>query len=120
MLILAILQVILDLRGVERKQRDDATPVDFQFAKQLDPQLARKRTLNIFAWLFGFFAGIWLLGFTITIPLLVFAYLKIQSGEKWWLSVTLTVIAWFFFWSLFVRLLHLPFPEGVIPTWISG
>lgn len=120
MLILAIIQVILDLKGVERKQKDDAAPVDFQFAQSIDPVVARRRTFNIFGWLFGFFIGIWLLGFTITIPLMVFGYLKIQSGEKWWLSLTLTVIAWFFFWSLFVRLLNLPFPEGLIITWITG
>jgi hypothetical protein len=119
MLILAIIQVILDLKGVERKQAD-AAPVDFQFAQSVEPVLARKRTLNIFGWLLGFFIGIWLLGFTVMIPLMVFAYLKIQSGEKWWLSITLTVIAWAFFWSLFIWLLNLPFPDGVIFTLISG
>jgi putative tricarboxylic transport membrane protein len=120
MLILALIQLILDWKGVERKQRDDAAPVDFQFAQTVDPVLARKRTLNIFGWFFGFFAGIWLLGFTITIPLMVFGYLKIQSGEQWRLSLTLTAIAWFFFWSLFVRLLTLPFPDGLIFTLING
>lgn len=120
MLVLAIIQLILDLKGVERKQSDDAAPVDFQFAQAIDPVLARKRTFNIFGWFFGFFIGIWLLGFTITIPLMVFGYLKIQSGEKWWLSLTFTAIAWFFFWSLFVRLLNLPFPDGLIFTLITG
>ncbi|MGE5303799.1 MAG: tripartite tricarboxylate transporter TctB family protein [Alphaproteobacteria bacterium] len=120
MLILAIIQLILDLKGVERKQKDDAAPVDFQFAQSVDPAVARSRTFNIFGWLFGFFIGIWLLGFNITIPLMVFGYLKIQSGEKWWLSLTLTAVAGLFFWFLFVWLLNLPFPDGVITTWISG
>ncbi len=120
MLVLAITQLILDLKGVERKQSDTAAPVDFQFAQAVDPVVARKRTFNIFGWLFGFFIGIWLLGFTITIPLMVFGYLKIQSGEKWWLSLTLTAFAWFFFWFLFVWLLTLPFPDGLIFTLING
>jgi hypothetical protein len=120
MLILAIIQLILDLRGIERKQKDDATPMDFQFAQQIDPALARKRTFNIFGWFLGFFIAIWLLGFTITIPLMVFGYLKIQSGEKWWLSLTITAIAWFSFWSLFIWLLNLPFPDGLIFTLING
>jgi hypothetical protein len=120
MLILAIIQVILDLKGVERKQKDDAAPMDFQFTQEIDPALARKRTLNMFGWLVGFFIGIWLLGFNITIPLMVFGYLKIQSGEKWWLSLTLTAVAWFSFWGLFVWLLNLPFPDGVIISWITG
>ncbi len=116
MLVLALIQVILDVRGVERKQRDDVTPVDFQMTQTVEPEIAFRRTINIFMWFFGFFFGIWLLGFSITIPLMVFSYLKIQSNEKWWLSLTLTAAAWFCFWGLFVKLLNLPFPDGVIFT----
>jgi hypothetical protein len=119
MLVLAIIQLILDLKGVERKQKNDAAPVDFQFAQAIDPVLARRRTFNIFGWLFGFFIGIWLLGFTITIPLMVFTYLKIQSNENWMISIVLTAVAWTFFYFLFVRLLVLPFPEGLVFTWLG-
>jgi hypothetical protein len=119
MVILALIQVILDLKGVERKQQDDATPVDFQFSQTVEPEVARRRTINIFSWFFGFFFGIWLLGFAITIPLMVFTYLKIQSNEKWWLSLTLTAIAWVSFWGLFIKLLNLPFPDGAIFTWLG-
>ena len=118
MIILALIQVILDLKGVVRKQTD-AAPVDFQFSQNLEPAVARKRTINIFAWIVGFFAGIYLLGFAITIPLLVFTYLKFQSGEKWGISVILTVGAWVVFYTLFVKLLVLPFPDGKIFTWLG-
>jgi hypothetical protein len=118
MIILAIIQVILDLKGVVRKQTD-AAPVDFQFSQNIDPVLAKKRTINIFAWILGFFVGIYLLGFPITIPLLVFTYLKFQSGEKWGLSIILTVGAWLVFYGLFVKLLVLPFPDGKIFTWLG-
>jgi hypothetical protein len=121
MVILAIIQVILDLKGIERKQTTDAAPVDFQFSQTtVEPAVARKRTINIFCWLFGFFLGIWLLGFTVTIPLMVFSYLRIQSNEKWGISIALTAAAWLFFYFLFVKLLTLPFPEGLIFTWLSG
>ncbi len=119
MVILAIIQVILDLRGVVRKQRDDVTPVDFQFSQTVEPDVARRRTFIIFSWFIGFFLGIWLLGFAITIPLMVFTYLKIQSNEKWVLSLSLTAAAWVFFWALFVKLLTLPFPDGKIFTWLG-
>jgi hypothetical protein len=118
MVILAIIQVILDLKGVERKQVD-AAPVDFQFTQNIDPALARRRTINIFSWIFGFFLGIWLLGFFITIPLLVFSYLRIQSKEGWGLSLILTAGAGLMFYGLFIRLLHLPFPEGVVLAWLG-
>jgi hypothetical protein len=119
MVILALVQVILDLKGVEPKKQDDASPVDFQLTQTVEPKVARSRAITMFGWFFGFFFGIWLLGFSITIPLMVFTYLKIQSNEKWWLSLTLTAIAWVCFWGLFVKLLNLPFPDGLIQTWLG-
>ena len=119
MLILAIIQVILDLKGVEKKQKDGAAPVDFQFAQQVDPAIARRRAVTMFTWLFGFFVGIWLLGFSVTIPLMVFTYLKLQSNEKWIISIVLTAVAWAFFYFLFVKLLVLPFPDGLVFTWLG-
>ncbi len=119
MLILAIVQVIMDLKGVKAKQSDDGappTPMDFQFTKDVDPATAKKRAIIMFAWLLGFFFGIWLLGFPIAIALMLFTYLKFQGSESWVLSVTLTVIGWLFFYGLFVKLLTLPFPEGLIIT----
>jgi hypothetical protein len=119
MLILAIVQVILDLKGIKAKPSSDATPMDYQFSQVTDPVLARKRTITMFSWLVGFFFGIWLLGFPIAIALMMFTYLKIQGRESWVLSIALTVIAWIFFWGLFVKLLTLPFPEGLIVTWLG-
>ncbi|MGH7828046.1 MAG: tripartite tricarboxylate transporter TctB family protein [Candidatus Binatia bacterium] len=120
MVILAFVQVVLDLKGFVRKEPSGATPMDFQFTKGVDPVTARRRAINIFSWIFGFFIGIWLLGFSITIPLLVFSYLKIQSREGWGISLGLTVFAWLAFYGLFVRLLNLPFPEGVVFTWLGA
>lgn len=118
MVILAIVQVILELKGVKAKQ-SDATPMDYQFSKVTDPVLARKRTFIMFGWLVGFFFAIWLLGFPIAIALMMFTYLKFQGGESWVLSSTLTIVAWLFFYGLFVRMLHLPFPEGHLITWLG-
>ena len=122
MVIFAFVQVILDLKGVKAKPSDDGappTPMDFQFTKDVDPATAKKRAIVMFSWLFGFFALIWLLGFPIAIPLMMFAYFKFQGGESWVLSITLTIIAWIFFYGLFVKLLTLPFPEGLIVTWLG-
>jgi hypothetical protein len=119
MLILALIQVILDLKGVEAKQSSDGAPVDFQFQQNVDPAVAKRRTTTMFAWFFGFFFAILFLGFTIAIPLMVFTYLKIQSKEPWLLSIVLTVVASLCFWGLFVRLLNLPFPDGLIQTWLG-
>jgi cytochrome b561 len=119
MLILAVVQVVLELRGVEPKKSANDAPVDVQFAARTDPVLARRRMINIFSWILGYVVSIWLIGFGYSVPLIVFLYLKVQSHEKWPLSIALTASAWLFFWSLFDRLLHLPFPEGQLFVWLG-
>lgn len=119
MIILAIIQVIFDLKGVESKKDDAAMPVDIQFAQNVAPELAFKRTVNIFCWFFAFFFGCWFVGFSITIPIIVFSYMYFHGKEKLWLSATLTTIAFIFYYSLFVRLLNLPFPDGMVQTWLG-
>lgn len=119
MLVLALVQVVLDLKGFVAKQGRNDAPVDVRFAERADPVLARRRTINIFAWIVGYIISIWLIGFFYSVPLLVFLYLKVQSRERWTLSIALTAVAWIFFWSLFVRLLHLPFPQGQLFAWLG-
>ncbi len=120
MLICAIIQVILDLKGVKAKQSSDGAPMDFQFQQtDVSPEDVRKRTITMFSWMLGFFAMIWLVGYVIAIPLMVFGYLKFQSNERWGLSIMLTVIAFVFFYALFVRLLNLPFPDGAVQTMLG-
>jgi hypothetical protein len=121
MLIFAIVQFVLDLKGVKPKESTtDGAPMDFQFQQtDIPDDVVRKRTITMFAWMFGFFAMIWLVGYVIAIPLMVFCYLKFQSSESWALSTTLTVIAFVFFYFLFVRLLNLPFPDGALQTMLG-
>lgn len=116
MLALSLIHLVRELRGGGEKPAGSpaATPVDIQFTQDMDPALARRRALDIFAWIFGFFGGIWLLGFTVAIPVFVFAYLKLRSGEGWLLAAALSGLAWVAFWGLFERLLRLPFPQGAI------
>src|SRR5687767_4924711 len=114
MLALALAHIFSEVRGREDKPAGApaATPVDIQFTQDVDPALARRRALDIFAWIFGFFGGIWLLGFTVAIPVFVLAYLKLRSGEGWLLAAALAGLAWLAFWGLFEKLLRLPFPQG--------
>jgi len=119
MVVLAVIKVIMDLRGFKPTKTSDGAPVDFQFTKDIDPALAKKRAIVMFTWFFCFLLGVWLVGFPISIVVMMFTYLKIQSKESWGLSIGLTVIAYGFFWALFVKLLTLPFPEGRIFAWLG-
>lgn len=121
MLVLAVLHLVWELKGAGGRPatQPPAAPVDFSFTRGVDPALARRRTLLIFSWIFGFSAGIWLAGFKFAVPVFVFLYLKIQSREGWGLSLALTAAAGLLFWGLFIKLLNLPFPDGAIVSWLG-
>jgi hypothetical protein len=92
---------------------------DFQIAQDVPDNEVLKRSAAAAAWICGFLAGIVLLGFPVAVPLFVFLYLKLQGKEGWILSVVFTAAVWVFFYGLFDRLLHLPFPAGWALTWLS-
>ncbi len=109
-LLLAAVEFALSLRGEDAEGSGRAMDVSFAVAES--PAVAMQRTLATIGWLLAFFAGIYLLGFSLAIPVFVFAYVKGQGQESWLLSTALAVLAWLGFYGLFVRLLHLPFPDG--------
>jgi hypothetical protein len=92
---------------------------DFQFSHDLPEREILKRTGLAASWILGFFAAIVLLGFPIAVPLFVFLYLKLPGKESWLFSAIFTAAAWLFFYGLFDRLLHLPFPDGWLLTWLG-
>jgi putative tricarboxylic transport membrane protein len=89
---------------------------DFKLSDHLPQSVALRRTLIAVGWIFGFFFAIVLLGFLVAVPLFVFAYLRLQGRRGWIFSAVFTLAVWAFFYGLFDRLLHLPFPAGWIPS----
>jgi TctA family transporter len=87
---------------------------------EIDPIIARQRTIAITGWMVGFFAAIWLLGFTGAAVVATFLYLKFGAGEKWPISLALTAASWLFFFGLFDYGLQLPFPTGAIFDWVPA
>jgi putative tricarboxylic transport membrane protein len=115
-LALAIFQLIVDLKNKGDTSKGDPLA-------EADPELSRnvvnRRTAVTFAWIFAWFVGIWLFGFTIGAPLCTFIQLKIGERERWPLSIILSFIAWAFIYVLFERLLYVPFPEGELFVWLN-
>ncbi len=101
------------------KKREAA--IDFQSTagEEVEPSVAFRRTLEIFAWILSFGFLILFLSFYIAIPLFIFLYLKVAGRYRWGFSLLLGAIAWVFFYGLFDRMLHLPFPNGLILEWIG-
>jgi hypothetical protein len=111
-LLLALIEFALSVWGSEKER--DSHAVDFQLTDTVEPRLARKRTIAIIMWTLGFLALILLVGFPLAVPIFVFAYLKIAGQEPWTLIIALTTVSWLAMDGLFDRLLHLPFPEGLV------
>ncbi len=103
LLVLAIVQVVMDLR-----EPPEAAPAD-----------AGRRSLAVFAWMATFIALVLLIGFPAAVPLFVFSYLVLQSRERLGLSVALAAAAWGAFHLLFERVLHFPFEAGLIQDWFQ-
>jgi putative tricarboxylic transport membrane protein len=92
---------------------------DFQLTRDVPEREVVRRSAMAAAWIVGFFAAIMLFGFAVAVPLFVFLYLRLQANEGWIFSAVFTAAVWAFFYGLFDRLLHLPFPAGWALTWIS-
>lgn len=110
---LAAAEVLWGLFGPAARSE---TP-DLQLSQDLPVTVALRRTALALAWILGFFAAIVLLGFPVAVPVFVFLYLTLQGRERRGLSLIFAVAIWMLFYGLFDRLLHLPFPDGLLQTW---
>jgi len=119
MIVLAVINIVQELRGPKEAGASNSAPSDFQLTQAVDRAVAVRRTAIILSWIVGFLAGIWLIGFSITIAAMTFGYLKLQSKEGWVMSLTLTASAWLVYYVVFERTLLLPFPEGQVFRWLG-
>lgn len=74
---------------------------------------ARKRAASILLWLLLFALLLWQLGFPIGGVLSTLLYLKIPAGERWPVSLAITLGTAAFFAAL-KYLLYVPFPNGML------
>jgi hypothetical protein len=85
---------------------------------EVEPIVARQRTFAIGCWIVGFFLAIWILGFIPASAIATFLYLKFGAGERWPVTLAITVGCWLFFFGLFDYALQLPFPRGALLDWV--
>ena len=116
-LLLTLVQLAKDIMGREKPK---AAAADWEVAVDVAPELARQRTISILLWTVGFFLAIWFLGFSNSVLVSMILYLKIAGKEKWPMTIAVSVCTWLFVYGLFERALSIPFPDGLIFTWIRG
>ena len=110
--IAVILSLWTGVRGGDEKAPDATGAADLYLDANLRSGEALKRTFIICAWLVGIFAGTWLLGQLIALPLFVFLYLKVGSNEGWVVSLFLTAGAIAFLYGVFDQVIHASWYEG--------
>lgn len=97
----------------------ESAAVDLEFTNDLPPELERRRVIGTFSWIAGFILCVYLIGFPPTVPLFILVYLRFESRGGWLWSFVVAVITWVGFYGLFQKLVHLPFEQGLIQTWVG-
>jgi hypothetical protein len=114
-----ILSLWIGLRG-GGSASDEAVPQgDIFLDDSLRSGEALKRTLVICAWILGIVAATWLVGQPIALPLFVFLYLKVGSGESWMVSLGLTVAVAIFLMGVFDNVIHVSWYDGALLRWFD-
>jgi putative tricarboxylic transport membrane protein len=116
-LVLTLFQLAKDLTG---RRKVSAPHFEAGAAFEVAPEVANRRTWAIIGWIVGFFIAIWLLGFSIAVPLTLVLYLKLAGDEKWPTIAMVTLSTWLFFYLLFERTLKVPFPDGLVFSLFKG
>ena len=88
-------------------------------AVEVPPEVARRRALEMCAWIAAYWVAIWLLGFSVSTFLITVLYLKITARTRWPLTLVLSVIAFAFVYGLFEKTLAVPFPPGRLFVWLG-
>jgi hypothetical protein len=119
---LCLIQLFMDLwkavRPGSEAVDDDQGIMDLKVDKDIAPALVVRRAANIFAWIAGLFAAIWLVGFLVSIPLFILFYMRFQSRETWSSSLAWTAVTVGFIIGLFHYILRVPWSYPVI-AWLQ-
>ncbi|MQA93468.1 MAG: hypothetical protein GEV11_02100 [Streptosporangiales bacterium] len=65
------------------------------------------------AWVAAFFAGLWLAGVYVIVPVFAFVYLRVAGGASWLAAGVYAAVAGGVLWLAFTWLLEVPMPAGI-------
>lgn len=66
------------------------------------------------AWAAAFYASLWTFGLVATVPVFAVAYLTRTAHTSWPAAIGYAAVATIFIYVVFVSLLHIPLPAGVL------
>jgi len=106
-IVLALAQLRLDFKAARAQGAKTLRPT---FEVQAIEHQGRWGSLEIWAWLWGLFFAIRLIGFPVALPLFVFLYVKLYGG-RWLTAIILTAVTWGFLYGIYDHLLSIPWPK---------
>src|SRR5262245_18562006 len=117
LLILASIELWQSLFGKAEKR--EGASVDMELSRDLPPEIERRRVIGAFSWIIGFIVSVYLIGFPLSVPLFILAYLHFEGDMGWLTNIAATAITWVLFYALFQKLVHLQFEPGALQTWLG-
>jgi len=105
--ILTGIQLAMDFKAMRTEGSKVTRPT---FEVQAIEHQGRWGSLEIWAWLWGLFFAIHLIGFPIALPLFVFLYVKLYRGS-WLTAIILTAVTGSFLYGIYDYFLSVPWPK---------
>ena len=118
-------QLLLDLFRIPVE--GGARIMDLEAERGVPGRLVARRAADIFGWIAGLLASIWVMGFLLSVPLFMWLYLALRARARWWLCLGYTALALAVLLGVFHYTLHIPWPEGIVAgpqevvlRWLGG
>jgi hypothetical protein len=113
--VLAFVQLVIEIRKAAAESGRQSGAADDQKTRE-----EHKRELDLFLWLFLFFAGILGFGFVYAAPVLVFAFLYFGRKESLTVGLVSGVATWAVLYGFFELWFELFLFEGLVVEWLLG
>ncbi len=113
-LILSLYQVVRELKSEAPGPDDDNRGyLDLQPQHSLPDALVARRALRMLSWIMGFYLLTYVIGFSFSVPLFVFAYLLLEARARWWTGLLITTGLWLVVMVVFHQILGQNIPHGL-------
>lgn len=113
-ILMAFIQLYTEFRASGKIQ---TSGMDIELDESQTGKKATPRILTFGGWVVALFLAIWLLGFTVSIPLFSLLYAKL-NGARWYIALIIAAINLLFLQGLYEQLLHVPWPDPVLQRFI--
>ncbi len=118
-------QLFLDLFRVS--EGGAARVMDLEAERGVPGQVIARRAADVFGWILGLLASIWIIGFLLSVPLFMWLYLALRGRAGWRLCLGYTALALAVLLGVFHYTLSIPWPQGVLAgpqelvlQWLGG